>query len=394
MKREHLFGLCVVVLLASNIALPFLILGSTLMGWVDNCTYLLSVFMLLPYCYNKSSKYERMYIGVMLLGFFLHLILPDNTKVLWESLKWMFIVFLLIIGREYILQRYVVFCFIGFFVMHCLIAALERNARSHFFDFGKINEQELNSFLDNTKFRAQGLMQHPLFAANVVLIMLSFILVNTFMNKYIRVGLLILGTYALICFNSRWAMLLWGALLLYRLFFYNSNPLIPILLGVFIYGFFLSDIVMLLQDNSQIFGRLAEKNNLEDESSATRVMSYIFFASQRWNMQDILVGGRIIYMPGTEFSLENGILLTIAWWGWIVGGLKVFLELVISFKCLQRYSLKDRSIIMIGSWGCAFGNNNSINTFVFAFLVISYLVMNSWFAHSIASEEKLRLQIV
>jgi hypothetical protein len=122
---------------------------------------------------------------------------------------------------------------------------------------------------------------------------------------------------------------------------------------------------------------LSEKNNLTDESSLTRLSSYLFFWNARWNFQDIVFGGRIIYMPGLDLSIENGFLLTIAWWGWFVGPLKVILELVISYSCLNKYAMKEKIMIMIACWATAFSNNNSVNTFVFAFLIITSLSINS-----------------
>ena len=263
-----------------------------------------------------------------------------------------------------------------FLVAQCILAIIEFRTQTNLFEEYSFIERYYDNF-NQKEFRSYAFMVHPLSSANITIIILSFMMLSKDINWKLKMPLLILGSLAMLAYNSRTALILWLCLLVYRYLLYNMKPISIIIIGLIVYILFLNDFISFIQQNSNIFGRLAEKQGLVDESSMTRLLSYIYFWNARWNFQDIVFGGRVIYLPGTELSLENGILLTISWWGWIVGVLKVILELIISYMCLNKYSLKEKVILMIACWGTAFSNNNSVNTFVFAFFIISFFSINS-----------------
>jgi hypothetical protein len=346
----------------------------TYVGWFFNASFAITAVVLLPRVNKYATKNQKNYIFLMLLGFLLHLFVSNIDNRVYDVAKWILPVVLLIASRKYD-SRIVIYSLLLFFVFHCLIAINESITQEYFVDyfytdeFGQYNEIY-------SQFRAFGLMAHPLYGANVLLIIMSFLLVSKNMNKYLKVSLLLLGSYALTCFNSRAAMIIWGAILVYRLLLYKRKPFFAISFGVIIYLLFISDLFsLLLQSSSGFLGRLGEADSLNDSSSITRLVSFAVFAGEDWTFYDIVAGGRIFYLPGTKLSLENGLLLTIAWWGWIVGVLKVILELVISWKCLVNYDKRDRIIIIVATWVCAYTNNNTVNTFVFVFFIICFIAM-------------------
>lgn len=390
MRSKYIFIICVIIVLLTNISYIQLIINSTYLGWLTNITYLIGIVSLTPKIYFRVEKIEWIYISIMLLGYIFHCTDPTIQNPLNDSIKWVFLVFLIVAGRIYRLPRQSFIILVVFFIIHWGLAVIEYIKQIHIFDYSYTENFE--AFVSNTNFRAFGLMEHPLYSANITLIVLSFVVINQNINKYLKIGVIIFGSYALICFNSRAAILIWGVLLVYRLFLYNCKPILIIILGLFICILFINYQSNFIQQNLNIFGRLAEKKSLADDSSMTRISSYSLFWNQRWNFQDILIGGRIIYYPGTKTSLENGILLTISWWGWIVGVLKCVLEIIISYNCLEKYSIKDRIFVLISCWGCAFTNNNTINTFVFAFFIITFLVVNSMQYRKVAFRTTINLK--
>lgn len=359
--------MCFLAVLISNISY-FSYVQPTYVGWFFNATFAISILVLLPNVYKNATKPQKNYILLMLLGFLLHLSVPNIDNRVYDVAKWILPVVLLIASRRYN-TSIIYYSLLVFFVIHCLIAINESITQEYFVDYFYTDEfGEYNEIY--SQFRAFGLMAHPLYGANVLLIIMSFLLVSRHINKYLKVSLLLLGSYALTCFNSRAAMIIWGALLVYRLLLYKRKPLFAISFGVLIYLLFISDLFSLLvQSSSGFLGRLGEADSLSDSSSITRLISFAVFAGEDWTFYDVVAGGRIFYLPGTKLSLENGLLLTIAWWGWIIGVLKVVLELVISWKCLGSYDKRDRIIIMVATWVCAYTNNNTVNTFVFAFFI-------------------------
>ena len=128
-----------------------------------------------------------------------------------------------------------------------------------------------------------------------------------------------------------------------------------------------------------MFGRL--KEGLDDSSSQTRLDAFMFFAMHPWNFNNILFGGDIIYMPGSILSLENGVLLNLGYWGWIIGSLKTIFEVMISYKVLPNsFDVKTRIVIMAALWGVAFMNNNSFQPLVFSYFLfanVSYNTINT-----------------
>lgn len=375
--HKNIFIFSLILVFVINITIVTLYFNPIYVGWLVNSAYIIGLVSMLPFIYKRGRKVEWLYIAVLLLGLLFHSFLPYNSRyTINDSFRWIFLVTLIIASRTYRVPKFVFYTLITFLVLQCVLAIIENRLQTNLFESYSFVERSYEN-IEKKEFRSYAFMVHPLSSANITLIILSFILISKEINVVLKKALLILGSLAMLSYNSRTALIIWGCLLAYRYLFYNLKPIYVVGFGVLFYLLFLNDTIAFIQQNASIFGRIAAKNGLVDESSITRLMSFFFFWNARWNFQDILFGGRIIYLPGTELSLENGFLLTIAWWGWVVGPLKVILELVISYTCLKKYAVKERIMIMIACWGTAFSNNNTVNTFVFAFFIISVLSFNS-----------------
>lgn len=374
--QKKIFVFITLIILLINISYFKLVLGTTFIVLLESSLYIISLPFLIHLSFKHSKKFEWMYIFVMLAGLIFHSIINEIQELnLRDSFQWIFLVVLIILSHRNKSPQIILKILLLFFIVHCTLAIIENKTKTNFLNFRFV--EGFSVYTDSKDFRAFGLMEHPLQSANVTLIIMSFIMISKEIKWKLKVILLTIGTLAILSFNARFAIIICFCLLIYRYILYNLKPIYIICLGVIIYTLFISDISLFLQQYNNIFGRIAEKNNLSDSSSLARIMSYVYFWDAGWNIQDILIGGRIIYMPGTNYSLENGILLTISWWGWVVGLAKVILELIISYKCLNKYKNKEKWMIMIACWGTAFANNNSMYTFVFAFFIISFISFDS-----------------
>ena len=123
------------------------------------------------------------------------------------------------------------------------------------------------------------------------------------------------------------------------------------------------------------FGRFTL--DFTDDSTATRIMSFVYFANQDWNMETILLGGRYIEMPGTDLLLENGILLNLSYWGWLVGALKTILEMLVTYIVLKKRPKQEIFIILFSFWGVAMTNNIIMGVLPLTFFLLAYSALNT-----------------
>lgn len=368
--------LCISTVLLANLSVIKIYVDTVTLGWLLNMMMILTSCIIIPFIKNGLVKHYFFYVLIMLLGFVFHYLTNVSIKPINDSYKWIYLVFVIVAVNKYNSNKLFFYLIISLLLIHSVLAIYENRTQSHPFDYSFVENFE--NIEDNAEFRSFGLMEHPLYAANISIIILAFVLVNNNIKKTIKYSLLFIGTYAIFTFNSRAAIIIWATILFYKLFLYKINWIYSLLFALFIYFFFLSDIALFVQQNASIFGRLSETTKLNDSSSLSRLISYILFWEHNWSVEEILTGGLVIYIPGTELSLENGILLTVAWWGWIIGPLKVVLEVFICYKLLNSMNLKDKIIILLATWGTAFANNNSINTFVFAFFILSYFSIGKY----------------
>lgn len=367
-EKIHLMALLSIAL--TNTAAFTTIYGYTIIGWAFNFFTLLLFIPMIRYTFLFRERMFIFYLFVMFLGFIFHL----NTAEIsfytnyWEVAHWTIIIFLLYISR-FIKSDILFYMVLAFFIAECGIAIMERitenalityksNVLSDFVGTGKV---------DANQFRSLSLLGHPLNNANVVSLFMGFILINHRIRGVYKLILILLGASSLWAFNSRGALLVWFVIFIFRTTVYEKKILYII---IFCIIFFLTYPYLIEWIDNGMLGRLSF--NLVDKSFMTRINSFFFFYMQDWNFERILFGGKVVYMPGTKLLLENGILLNLSYWGWIVGCLKTLLEFVITYNILSRYRNKEKIVILLSFWGVALMNNNIFNSLVLSFFLLAY----------------------
>lgn len=353
--------------------------GPTLIGQTYKLVlFPVSLFLILDFFKHKNVlTIEWLYIILMVMAWGAHSIItmPQGADPFMESFRWIIIILLLGTCSVFPLcKKWLFYVFLFLFMSECIVAIYEKLTLSNVLDYWSNSEDELFAswsaldYFSIEDFRATALYRHPLNNANVVSLFLAFILCLKELKPSIRYGLLGLGLIALWSFNSRGAMLVWILILLYRVFFYGKN-FTYIICSVIILYFLVPWLIDIISQISYL-GRITD--SLNDQSSETRWLAYGIFALQDWTMERIFFGGELIYMPGTELSLENGVLLNLGYWGWIIGGLKSIIEVAISYYVLpEKLDKRDKFIILFAAWGVAFTNNNSFNTLMLTQFILA-----------------------
>lgn len=329
---------------------------------------------------TKYIKFVSLYIWIFIISLvfstLIHYSNPEYDRPMETTVHWIFLILFLYMGCKYYRGKWLLYFLLMIFIVNCLIGFYEKLSLSHLFNYNLnmlVNHERMGD-QGRMFFRSFALFGHPLYNANITSIIMAFVLVSNNIGKYIKVLLIIIGILGLISFNSRSSMAIWAIILLFYTFIkYKFSFILLIMLVVL---FFTQDIINFFVDN-EILGRLSE--GLNDSSSETRWQCYSIFALQNWNVESILGGLGIIYYPFTDISLENGVLLTLGYWGWFVGAYKVIIELFLSYQSIQRrYDISEIFIIFLASWGVAFCNNNSFTFLYLSFLYVTIIAFNGF----------------
>lgn len=368
--EKQFYVVALLILVTSQIAAFSNRFGSTYIGWAVNVVRLFALFSIVKFVSKSNSKVYVSYVFTMLLGFLFHSQLASITLYddFFEVLGWLTIVYILFVSKLY-RSRIIQIAAICFFSINCGIAFFEKITETRLIEY---DSEILEGFVltgdrSTQEFRAFGLLGHPLTNACVTSIMLGFILVNKSLPKSLKFLLLGIGLLGLVAFNSRGGILIWILILFYRFALYDKSfvkTAIPLTILLFAYPFIMDWI------DSGALGRFSF--DFSDGSSATRWESFLFFAMQDWDLETILLGGRYIKMPGTELLLENGILLNLSYWGWLVGTLKTILEMILSYVVINKYDRRDKFIVVFAFWGVALTNNIITGFVPLTFFVFAY----------------------
>ena len=368
MSKKNLYNALLIVAIIINISFFKLVVGPTYLGWLSNVSFILALF-LIPSLTNYGTRAAWAYVFLIGLGLILHIGFTQVKYPVVDAVKWIFLIFLCIASGKYELWKITKYILYFLMTIHCGIAIFEYLTQSNLFKYVFV---EAFSYSDDIRsFRAFGLMEHPLYAANVLIIFLSFILVSDRISNILRITVLMTGTFALLTFNARAAIVVWFALMAYR--FLRTYKILGSITVLLVVGMILGELPLGFIIDVDFLGRLGEVG-FSDASSLNRLISYVVFFEESWSLADIVAGGRVLFIPGSDFSLESGILLTIAWWGWFVGLSKIILELIVTYQVISYLKQADRLIVMVACWVTAFANNNSVNTFVLFFILICAIV--------------------
>lgn len=339
---------------------------------------LVAIFMLARR--YKLLIIEKTYIYSLCIGFILHVLVgADDFSRIGNSLfaRIVPILLLSLAMQQKTNPKIFIAFFVLFFVSECGLSIYEKLTMNHYYKYDSVDDfmATTASMDDTATFRSYALMLHPLFNANTVSVCLAFILCAKHIKGSIKYSFIVLGLLALWGFNSRGAMIIWSIILFYRIAMYKAKPVYIVTILIVLYFILPPLIEWILY--SGILGRLADFD-FSDSSTLTRFEAYDTFFSEKWNFYDIIAGGREICYPGTQFILENGFLVDLGYWGIIIGSVKILGELLITYKAISKYSIKDKILIMLSIWGVAFMNNNSYQTWLMPIFVMACVSFNSF----------------
>lgn len=348
------------------------------------CVILLLLFYHIIKNKDKILLIGKIYMYALSFGFLLHF-MQGSVEInrigddLFARLIPILILSIFLSKNKQLNCRLFSIAFLLFYIAECSLAIYEKMTMDHIIHYAEIEDLQATSFemLDTTEFRSFSLMLHPLYNANTISVCLSFILFKDIKLPQ-KVILICLGLVALWAFNSRGALIVWAILIVYRLLLFQSNWIYTFLIiGVM---YFVIPILLDYIQFTGILGRLSTFD-LSDGSSATRLEAFTEFFNQKWTSEDIFIGGRVLNYNGTNVSLENGALLDLGYWGFIVGSIKIIIELVMTYLSVKAYPLKERIFIMISFWGVAFMNNNSYSTWLMAIFVLCLISLKNNFSN-------------
>lgn len=384
--KYYYFIICIFLLIGIVPAFKVLLPN----GLSDYCYKILPCFVYLLFFRNilKVNKFCKYYIVTMFIGSLLHIGLDLQTPIYYDFFRWTTPIVLLAICQKYDnYNKIFAIIVISFFVLECVIAIYERYTSTFLIEYiaNDYYDQEHELKMDFTNFRSASLLRHPLNNANFISLFLGFVLCSKSLNKICKTSLLCLGLIGLWCVNSRGAMLCWLFLMAYRFFFYSLSVKKIILICVVL--LFAIDPIMNVLNTTDIMGRL--NFEFSDDSTLTRLLSYTFFMNEDWDFYKIVAGGTILYMPGTNLTLENGFLVTLGYWGWIIGTIKALLEFALTYVCLYKYQFRDKIIILFSFWGVAFMNNNSFYPLMISLFVITYVAFNDFINNNNSYEDSI-----
>ncbi len=301
----------------------------------------------------------------------------ENTFM--SSIRWLNIFLLILLYKNLNLNtRWLLYFAFVFYITECGICIIEKLGKFYVIDYSMADSMQATNakayqytFMD---FRSRGLLLHPLYNANVISIFMGYILVSSRLKRYFQIILLLLGLFAVWSCNSRGCIAVWLLILTYRLFFYKQNVW-KVLIALFFLYMIIPNVIVLVQQ-SGLLGRF--NFDFSDSSSETRLTAFELFFIYPWKTEDIVYGlGDWIYYPFTEIRLENGFLLNLSYWGWIVGSIKSFAEIYLTYKCLSFYSFNDKIIIMLAIWGVASLNNNMTYIMLLSFFLLANIFLNT-----------------
>lgn len=373
-KKDHdVFQLLVIAMACVSIHGIGQIVGPTLSGYA---MYVLfpATFAWFFICGFKLRPEAKLFVAAICMGCFLRVLfgVGDELNVRRTLFARLLPVFLMSMHMCHEKKAGKVTVFVlAFFVVECLMSFYERNTMSHLISYSGEEDTQATSTAIATsefkKFRSFALMFHPLFNANTVSVAMGFILCSDKMKLWFKALLLALGVLALWGFNSRAVWLVWTFIFMYRFALYNRKWW-QACIAVSLLCLVVPPLLALILD-SDILGRL-EGFDFSDSSSQTRLFAITLFLGKNWDFQSIVVGGDLIFYPGTDIPLENGILLDLCYWGWVVGSLKIVSEFLVTYFALHHFPMKAKFIVLLSFWGLAFMNNNSHQSWLMPMFVL------------------------
>lgn len=257
-------------------------------------------FLLLILCAFSLTKLERLYYAQpqaiwLLLFCFLYagfkistggqagntmmgltVILPVFIYILYSTLE-----------QDYNAWLYKKVLYIAYLV-ECGVALVERVLHTHIFLWNPDSTSDILDF-EVSEFRSYGLYGHPLQNAVVILVFILFILVYERNVKW-KFSLSLLGVLAILCFNTRAAIVISSLSLVLYVFYWLSTERISdgIKMITFVSLIILAGSVYYLYSLGLIGGRLSSMGLYDENSAAVRVDALNIF--KYYDISDFMFG--------------------------------------------------------------------------------------------------------
>ena len=403
-KDANTLQFLLIVMACISIQVIIVTLNNTIADNFINRTRYVLIAVILYVWLSRSYKLHleaKAYIIALTIGFILHQLsdidIKENlsgtlvVRIIPVFLMSMYIRLEKSVNKDF---KWLMVFMLTFYVIETLMCFYERMTLSHVFSYSYRGQEDgFNVSMMNTEgneYRATGLMAHPLFNANTISVAMAFILCSDKIKMLFKLALLMLGLLGLYGCNSRGVFLVWAVILVYRFVLYNRKWWqVVIAVGIL---YLITPFILDWLLHSGLLGRM-EGFDFSDNSTNTRLIAFAVFAAERWNLQDIVVGGRLITYYASEITLENGVLLDLCYWGWIIGPIKIVSEIYLTWRATHNFPSRARVIIMLAMWGVAFMNNNSSQTWLFQMFVlfcIGFAPFQSKEGQSIQESKKMR----
>lgn len=262
---------------------------------------------------------------------------------------------------EKLIKRKVFKIIIVFFIAECSIAIIERILYINFFP-ATMHIFKGVAGVDDITFRSAGLQNHALLNVLCIITVLLFVLYSNIKTKH-KLLYSILGTLALLSFNSRMALLVWAIIItvfIFKIIKQKSKNIITYW-SIFIFIFVvLGSSLLFLMLKYNLGGRLLG-NNIVDDSGIVRIkvlqiltdFDFTFFLKGHTQsvLDDIILAMNIL-------AIENFWIIFLLKYGLIF-----LLLIIISFykiikKHIKGYNLSSKVFIVIFFFFLASTNNS------------------------------------
>ena len=237
----------------------------------------------------------------------------------------------------------------SFYLLECALSIFERIFGMNIFPFlgsGTANILNYSSFMEG--FRSTALQNHPLQNSLCVSVVMAYVLCSN-MNVKKKLSLFFLGYLAILCFNTRGSIVLWGfffiVYLLFNLKKYKGSSRLSLILVAVIGAFIMACLIL----NYGLADRLI-KNGLLDESSAGQrlqlldIFNYISLkdllfgisSNQQQKLLDFVNVG-IVENPWLVIAFVHGIIILL---------IMIYLYYKLFKRLFREYCLFDKLFII------------------------------------------------
>jgi len=249
------------------------------------------------------------------------------------------------------------------FVVNCVFAICERLLMHNVFPMSLLYKYMAFSQTDPMLFRSSALLGHPLSNALIMSIIMGFIMVSSIGNLQ-KFGLLLLGFFALLCFNARGAIIITGlftfAYFLEKLS--DSNESFKSKSRVILLAVICVIMIYVLVSNG--FGGRFFENDLKDDTSILARIK-VWNILKQMTLESLLFGmdnirAFTINILG-HFHIENWLIVYIMNFG-IIGTAIYVISFIPIFRYFMKPYTKSQSLFIFGIFMCVASTNNSLSS--------------------------------